>query len=44
MPNKLKDIFSDDMFNMSGTLRFSDREAYKDFLSALEIAYTERCK
>ena len=43
MPNKLKDIFSDDMFNMSGTLRFSDREAYKDFLSALEIAYTEGC-
>lgn len=41
MPNKLKDIFSDDMFNMSGTLHFSDGEAYKNFLSALEIAYTE---
>ena len=41
MPNKLKEIFSDDMLNMSGTLRFSDSEAYKNFLSALEIVYTE---
>ncbi len=41
MPNKLKDIFSDDMFNMSGTLHFSDGEAYKNFLSALEIVYAE---
>ena len=41
MPNKIKDIFSDDMFNINGTLRFSDDEAYKNFLSALEIAYAE---
>lgn len=37
MANKLKEIFSDDMFNISGTLHFSDGEAYKNFLSALEI-------
>ena len=43
MPNKLKDIFSDDMFNISGTLHFSDGEAYKNFLSALEIVYAEGC-
>lgn len=41
MPNKIKDIFSDDMFNFSGTLHFSDNEAYKNFLSALEIVYAE---
>jgi len=41
MPNKIKDIFSDDMFNINGTLHFSDDEAYKNFLSALEIAYAE---
>lgn len=41
MPNKIKDIFSDDMFNINGTLRFSDDEAYKNFLSAMEIAYAE---
>ena len=41
MPNKIKDIFSDDMFNINGSLRFSDDEAYKNFLSALEIAYAE---
>ena len=41
MPNKLKEIFSDDMFNMSGTLHFRDGEAYKNFLSALEIVYAE---
>ncbi len=41
MPNKIKDIFSDDMFNINGTLRFSDDEAYKNFLAAMEIAYAE---
>ena len=44
MPNKIKDIFSDDMFNINGTLRFSDDEAYKNFLSALEIAYAGTCR
>ncbi len=41
MPNKIKDIFSDNMFNINGTLRFSDDEAYRNFLSALEIVYAE---
>lgn len=41
MPNKIKDIFSDDMFNINGTLHFSDDEAYKNFLAALEIAYAD---
>jgi hypothetical protein len=41
MPNKIKDIFSDDMFNINGTLRFSNDEAYQNFLAALEIAYAE---
>lgn len=41
MANKIKDIFSDDMFNINGTLRFSDDEAYKNFLAAMEIAYAE---
>lgn len=41
MPNKIKDIFSDDMFNINGTLRFNDDEAYKNFLAALEIVHAE---
>lgn len=41
MSNKIKEIFSDDMFNLGGTLRFSDDEAYKKFLAALEIVYNE---
>lgn len=41
MPNKIKNIFSDDMFNINGTLRFSDDEAYKNFFAAMEIAYAE---
>lgn len=41
MSNKVKDIFSDDMFNINGTLRFSNDEAYKNFLAAMEIAYAE---
>ena len=41
MSNKIKDIFSDDMFNINGTLHFSDDEAYKNFLAALEIAYAD---
>lgn len=41
MPNKIKDVFSDDMFNINGALRFRDEEAYKNYLSALEIAYAE---
>lgn len=41
MPNKVKDIFSDDMFNINSTLQFRDNEAHKNFLAALEIAYAE---
>lgn len=41
MPNKIKDIFSDDMFDMGGNIRFKDYEAYKNFLAALEIVHTE---
>ncbi|MBD5118491.1 MAG: hypothetical protein HDT37_05205 [Clostridiales bacterium] len=41
MPNKIKDIFSDDMFDMGGNIRFRDHEAYKNFLAALEIVHTE---
>lgn len=41
MPNKIKDIFSEDMFNINGVLHFSDEEAYKNFLSALEIVHAE---
>lgn len=41
MPNKIKDIFSDDMFNIGGHLRFSDDESYKSFLDALKIVQAE---
>ena len=41
MPNKLSEIFSDDMFNINGKMRFKDEEAYKNFLSALEIVQKE---
>lgn len=41
MPNKIKDIFSNDTVNINGTVHFSDEEAYKNFLSALEMAYAE---
>ena len=41
MPNKLSEIFSDDMFNINGKMRFKDEEAYKNFLSTLEIVQKE---
>lgn len=41
MPNKLKDIFSNDMFNINGKMRFESEEAYKNFLSALELVQNE---
>ena len=41
MPNKVRDIFSDEKFNISSTLHFSDTEACKNFLSALETVYNE---
>lgn len=41
MPNKIKNIFSDDMFIIGSNLRFKDHEAYKNFLAALEIVHAE---
>lgn len=41
MPNRIKDIFSDEMYNINGTLHFNGEEAYKNFLAALEIAQSE---
>ena len=41
MPNKIKEIFSDDMFNINCTLRFSDDKAHKKFLDAMKIASAE---
>lgn len=41
MSNKIKDIFSDDMFSMGGNIQFRDYEAYKNFQAALEIVHTE---
>lgn len=41
MPNKLDEIFSDEMFNINGKVRFKDEEAYKSFLSALDVVQTE---
>lgn len=41
MPNKLKDIFSDDTFIFNGKLKFQDKESYQNFISALEIVQAE---
>lgn len=41
MANKLRDIFSDDDFNVNCKLKFENNEAYKNFLSALELVQTE---
>lgn len=41
MANKIRDIFSNDMFGMEGKINFTDSEAYKTFLSKLEEVYTE---
>lgn len=41
MPNKLKDIFSDRMFDLGGKLHFDDNESYKKFLEALQIVQDE---
>ena len=43
MPNRIKDIFNNDMFNMSTQLRFKDEVAYKSFLTALETVQKEGC-
>lgn len=41
MANKLKDIFSDDMFNINGKMRFESEEAYRKFLTAMEMVQNE---
>lgn len=41
MPNKLKDIFSDKMFDLGGKVHFQDSESYNKFLEALQIVQNE---
>ena len=41
MANKLKDIFSDDMFNIDGKMRFESKDAYRKFLTAMEMVQNE---
>lgn len=41
MSNKLKDVFSNKMFEMGGNLSFLNQEAHNKFLEALEIVYDE---
>lgn len=41
MPNKLKDVFSNKMFEMGGNLNFRDKEAYDKFLESLRSVYDE---
>jgi len=41
MPNKLKEIFSDKMFDLGGKIYFQDNEAHRQFLNALQIVQDE---
>lgn len=41
MSNKLKDIFSNKMFDLGGNLYFQDSESHKKFLEALQIVENE---
>lgn len=41
MPNRIKDIFTNEMFDMSAHLRFKDEDAYNSFLAALESVQEE---
>lgn len=43
MPNRIKDIFTNKMFDMNAHLRFKDEDAYKSFLAALESVQEEGC-
>lgn len=43
MSNRIKDIFSNDKFNMSANFRFKDEDAYKSFLAALDSVGEEGC-
>lgn len=41
MSNRIRDIFSDDRFMINGKIRFKNEEAYKSFISALEMVRAE---
>lgn len=41
MANRIKEVFSEQMFGMTGQLRFQDENAYQRFLSALELVQEE---
>lgn len=41
MSNKLKDIFSNKMFDLGGNLYFQDSESHRKFLEALQIVQNE---
>lgn len=41
MSNRLKDIFSNKMFDLGGNLHFQDSESHKKFLEALQIVQNE---
>lgn len=41
MPNKLKDVFSNKMFEIGGNLSFRDVDAHNKFLDALRIVHDE---
>lgn len=41
MPNELKNIFSDDRFDMGGKLKFKDIESKNKYLKALESVFEE---
>lgn len=41
MPNKLKDIFSDQMVDFNGTMHFQDGKVFNKFLDALQTVFRE---
>jgi len=41
MANKIKDIFSNDMFGVEGKIDFKDKESYENYLAKLEEVYNE---
>ena len=41
MSNKLKDIFSNKMFDLGGKIQFQDINCYKNFLEAIQIVQNE---
>lgn len=43
MSNKLKDIFSNKMFEMGGVLKFENDEAYNKFIESINLVYDKGC-